>query len=224
MKSYPTFKRFHGFTLIELIVVIAILATLMGIAYPAIMSYRESANKAAADKIGKDIVGAVHQFRQDHNGILPFDPQMAKPNREDQIFLNTDRGKDAHLVSIITGYEEGDEKFNINNQAYMNPAKVEDRSNGLYGDSQSELGLYDPWGSPYYIVLCESDDGCIDPFTGKRYRGECCMVYSTGPDRAGIAPAHQGRKKKGKKSAALVEEEEDLIQDNVYSWKKITKK
>lgn len=223
----------RGFTLIELIVVIAILATLMGIAFPAIMGFRENANISSASKTCMDIVSGVNSFKQDHNGILPFRTDQAKPNREDQIYLITEFKKDAGMLAALTGYEEGDDKLNINNEAYIKPTKADKKEDGLYGEGD-ELSLYDPWGMPYYVVLCEMDDGCIDPFTHKRQRRENCLVYSTGPDKDGIADAHTGKRKKtagapkgkkAKEAAKLAAQEaEDALQDNVYSWKKSVKK
>ena len=233
MKTATRFSHLRGFTLIELIVVIAILATLMGISYPAIMGFQENARIAAASKTCVDVVSGVSHFKQDHNGIMPYYPNSTKPNRDDQIYLTTEAGKDAGLVSILTGYEEGDERLNINNEAYMKPTKAEEPRDGLYGESASELTLYDPWGKPYYVVLCETLDGCIDPFTNKRIRRENCLVYGLGPDGEGIAPAHLGNKArrtaakgkgKGKSRAEAEEDAEDALLDNVYSWKKNVKK
>lgn len=228
-----------GFTLIELIVVIAILAALAGISYPAIMSTQNSARISASSKTCMDIVSGFASFKQDYNGILPIYTREAKPNRDDQIYLSTLPGKNAGMLGILTGYEEeGEEKLNRNSQAYLNPNKVENPRDGLYGETPDELGLYDPWGNPYYIVVCEMDDGCIDPFTNKRRRRENCLVYGLGPDGEGIAPPHSDKPahrkkgaKGGKKSKAelraareAAEEEEEAIQDNIYSWKKTAKK
>ncbi len=233
-----SFAQHGGFTLIELIVVIAILATLAGISYPAIMAVQDNARISASSKACMDIVSGVSSFKQDSNGMLPFYTKEAKPDRDDQIYLSTLPGKNAGLLSILTGYEEDeDDKLNRNNEAYIKPSKAEDPRDGLYGESAAELGLYDPWGKPYYIVLCEMDDGCIDPFTGKRIRRENCLVYGLGPDGEGIAPPHSDKParkkiaKGGKQSKAArraareaAEEEEEAIQDNIFSWKKKAKK
>ena len=226
-----------GFTLIELIVVIAILATLAGISYPAIMSVQDNARVSSSSKACMDIVSGVSSFKQDYNGILPFYTSEAKPNRDDQIYLSTLPGKNAGMLSILTGYEEGDEKLNRNNEAYIKPTKVDDPRDGLHGENADELGFYDPWGKPYYIVLCEMDDGCIDPFTDKRIRRENCLVYGLGPDGEGISPPHSdkparkasakgGKQSKAARQAAreAAEEEEEAIQDNIFSWKKAAKK
>ena len=46
MNTYPNFKK--GFTLIELMIVVAIIAILVGIAYPAYNDYLIKANRSAA--------------------------------------------------------------------------------------------------------------------------------------------------------------------------------
>lgn len=225
MKNTNAIRQSRGFTLLELIVVIMILATLGGIAYPTIMGFQENARISAANKTCMDIVAGVAQFKQDHNGLLPYSTDHMKPDRDDQVYLTTLAGKDATLISVLTGYEEGDTRLNVNNEAYMKPTKAESPQDGLYGESADELSLYDPWGHPYYIVLSESMDGCLDPFTGKRVRRETCLVYSTGKDGEGIAPAHAGKKaRKGGKNKASAEDEEDALLDNIYSWKKNKKK
>lgn len=238
MKLFTSAQKHRGFTLIELIVVIAILATLMGISYPAIIGFQENARISAANKTCVDLVSGVASFKQDHNGILPFYPNQTKPNKNDQIYLSTEANKDAGLVSILSGYEDGDEKLNINNEAYIKPTKTEEPRDGLFGESAQDLSLFDPWGKPYYIVLCEMDDGCIDPFTNKRIRKENCLVYCLGPDSEGIAEAHTAKKrskasaggtKRTKAEARLAaqrakEDAEDAITDNIYSWKKTVKK
>ena len=229
MKSMHASKQFRGFTLLELIVVIMILATLAGIAYPTIMSFTENARISAANKTCLDIVNGVAQFKQDHNGVLPYQSNRVKPDRDDQVYLTTLPGKDASLVSVLTGSEEGDTRLNVNNEAYMKPKKAEEKRDGLFGDTESELGLYDAWGNPFYIVISESMNGCMDPFTGKRIRRESCLTYSTGPSGQGIAPAHAGRKLRSSRNktqaqkAAAAEEAEEGLADNIYSWKKTKK-
>lgn len=228
MKSTYVSRHFRGFTLLELIVVIMILATLGGIAYPTIMGFQENARIASANKTCMDIVAGVAQFKQDHNGVLPYLADRARPDRDDQVYLTTLPGKDATLLAVLTGYEDSTNKLNINNEAYIKPTKANEQRDGLYGEDGDTLGLYDPWGKPYYIVLSESMNGCKDPFTGKTVRREQCLVYSTGPDGDGAAPAHAGRKRSKARThaqkAAAAEAAEDAIIDNIYSWKKTTKK
>ena len=102
MKISLSPRSAKGFTLIELIIVIAILATLAGIAYPTYMSIQTNAARTAAKKVCTDIVAAVDSFKQDNNGLMPYDTEMAQPNAKDQIYLSTVAGEDANMIKILT--------------------------------------------------------------------------------------------------------------------------
>ena len=215
MKIATCLRRKLGFTLLELIVVIAILGTLMGIAYPTIMGVQENARIASSAKVCADVVAGVSGFKQDHNGILPYYPKKVKPDKNDQIYLSTLPGKDAGMLGILTGYEDASTKLNINNEPYMKPSRAESARDGLFSGETGKLGLYDPWGKPYYVVICETEEGCIDPFTDVRIGRENCLVYGLGPDSDGIAPAHvdkprtsRGKTGKSKSKAGKKEKKE----------------
>ncbi len=246
MKSNFLSRKPKGFTLIELIIVIGILAVLSSIAYPTYMAISENAKRAAVEKVCIDIVTGVERYAQDNNGALPYDSSMVKPDAEDQIYLESAEGKDARLVEILTDRERDDDnRLNTSRDTYLRSDEKQDtaKRDGLYVDEVSgEVSLYDTWGKPYYIILCEEQEGCVDPFhpKRKRFRGKHCFVYSTGPDMEGSAheasrPSASGGKsgkkggKKGKKqsrkekqaaAAAAAEALEEVLEDNVYSWKK----
>lgn len=223
-----------GFTLIELIIVIAILATLAGIAYPTYMSIQENAKGTAAKKACLDIVEGVTRYSQDNNGMLPYDAKEVEPDNEDQIYLETSAGKDARLIQVLTNREEDDDnRLNVTRDTYLRSDEQDKPFDGLYIDSSEGINFYDPWGHAYQVVLCEEEKGCIDPFNAKkRFRGKKCLVYSLGADGEGMgmtaATAKSTRKsgktgKGGKKAAAEAaaasEAEEEAIEDNIYSWK-----
>lgn len=212
-----------GFTLIELIIVIAILATLAGIAYPTYMSIQTNAARTAAKKVCTDIVSAVDSFKQDNNGLMPYDSEQAEPDDKDQIHLTTISGEDAGMIKILTNREDDeDRRFNSTRDVYLRSDEQEKPMDGLYVNDANEVSFYDPWGKPYYITICEEDEGAIDPFTKRRYRGKNCLVYSTGPDQEGVADTTTTTTKKpkgAKPSAAAADEAEEALEDNVYSWK-----
>lgn len=228
MKTTFSRSRFKGFTLIELIIVIAILATLASIAYPTYMSIQENAARTAAKKSCTDIVTGVERFKQDNNGMLPYDPNEATPDGKDQIYLETVEGKDAKLIKVLTNREEDDDaRLNSSRDTYLRSDEQEQPMGGLFIDSSEGVNFYDPWGQPFYIVLCEEEQGAIDPFTSKRLRGKNCLVYSTGPDQDGKASvaaadadedAPKGKRSR-KAAAAAAELAEEALEDNVYSWK-----
>ncbi len=243
MKSNFLSRKRQGFTLIELLVVIGILAALAGVAYPTYNAISASAKRTAAEKVCTDIVTAVERYAQDNNQLLPYDSDRVRPDANDQIYLESAEGKDARLIEILTNRETGDrDRLNKAREVYLrSDEKTSEgpKSDGLFVDEATgEVSLYDAWGKPYYIILCEEQEGCVDPFSPKRkrYRGKHCFVYSTGPDGEGAASEYvaaakgskkggKGNKKGNKKqqqqaAQTALEEMADAIEDNVYSWKK----
>ena len=236
MKMTFTNRNKKGFTLIELIVVIAILATLATIGGGAVLRYLETAKETPARETCMRIVQGATNFRNDH-GVLPFRTSMAEPTEENnyQVSLVTADGKDADMLAILTNNEtvDDEERMNTTRDTYFPADEQEKKMDGMYRDPNTDaLSLYDPWGKPYYVMMCEESEGCTDPFTGKQLRGKNCIAYCLGANGTGIAPEAtpaRGKKTKpkgNKKPAeASIEEEEmqEAIADNIYSWKKSAK-
>ncbi len=71
MKLLALKKKKKGFTLLELLVVLAILAILIAIAVPVYKNQKEKAAITAHNANVRVLETAVESYRQDHNGDLP---------------------------------------------------------------------------------------------------------------------------------------------------------
>ncbi len=238
MKTQALSSLKKGFTLIELIVVIAILAVLAGIAYPTLMSMKERPLITAANKTATDLVQGINNFKSDHNGILPIKGNRLKEDKNDQYNLITENGEDASLVEILTNREDknDDDIVNSSQEVYMRSDVQESPRDGLFISDDDKVNLFDPWGKPYYIVLTYNDaDGCIDPFT-KKSTGKPVIIFSLGQDMEGVpanfessSPARSSRSSRSRKSSKSSRssarqsdaELKEQILDNIYSWKKL---
>ncbi len=80
MKLHRPFRRSGGFTLVELLVVIGIIALLISILLPALSHVREEANKAKCSKNLQTIADAMHQYSIQNNGKFPRTYFNLKPN------------------------------------------------------------------------------------------------------------------------------------------------
>lgn len=228
MKVLTRDKGRRGFTLIEILIVIAIIATLASVAYPIFTSYLQDARAMESRKHCMDIANAIEDFKRDNNSMWPLHADELD-NSQEVITLTTEPGKDGGLLEILTAREKGDDRVNERRYMYLKGDLNEDPRGGIYEDVAGGIGFYDPWGKPYTVLITDLEgDGLADPFTGKNTRKQV-LVYGNGPDGK-AAPLHKEKKRKktvkkkgrkGKHAEAPVSTGEEVNEDNVYSWKKV---
>lgn len=192
-----------AFTLVELLTVIAIIAILMGLLFPAIGIVQNQARKAEAKTACMNILAAVKAYQTEYGKYPnPKGATSGTPTPGDVIVGDMTAGKAS---------EDNDELFNIlrakpvgvNLNHALNPRRLvffegksvsnSDAPKGGFADSATAGkavpgAFYDPWGAQYCVVIDADYDNVLDTipyadFTGATKGPQTgCGVYSLGKD------------------------------------------
>ncbi len=202
LRSFSGYKR--GFTLIEILLVMAIIAILVSIAYPVITSKLVEAKRTESRKHCSDIERGIKDFYEDYSS-WPVKNEGAISDSGRGTTIRTTERDPADLITILYGKERGENRINEKKNQYITGTLVETKVDGIYrrGDS---YGYYDPWGEAYYVEITHNVDGegLPDPCaTGATTStDQNVIVWGTGPDKSGSRGAGEETK------------------DNVFSYKK----
>jgi prepilin-type N-terminal cleavage/methylation domain-containing protein len=146
MKTQPL-RRKNGFTLVELLVVITIIAVLAGAAAPMAMSAVQKGKKTKALNTCVAITSAVNNYYTEY-GAMP------KDGLSEDIKLDTKT--DLDFLKVLLGTESGNTPLNPRAIKFLNVEQGKGNKDGLMyasGSSDKITGLYDPWGGRYYVML-----------------------------------------------------------------------
>lgn len=90
----------RGFTLIELMIVIAIIAILAAILIPNFLHARAESQTAACEGNEKSIATAMEEYAVDHNGTYPTIPTLITPYLD---FSFVDPSGGGYTITLPTG-------------------------------------------------------------------------------------------------------------------------
>lgn len=162
MKTPPPI-RFSGFTLVELLTVIAIIAVLMGLLFPATRSVMNAARGATAKTDITQLVTAINAYYTEY-GKLPT--ATSSPSDASEATQGWFQGPqsggqyNSQLVRVLAG--ENHNGLNSRKIVFLEvkPAKGEDGS--WRGGVDEDFVFYDPWGTPYGIKMDTSYNGIVE--------------------------------------------------------------
>jgi prepilin-type N-terminal cleavage/methylation domain-containing protein len=228
-----------AFTLIELLTVIAIIAILMGLLFPAIGLVKEQANKARAKNDVSNIVTAIRTYNVEY-GKYPSVVDKTKPTSEDSVkdAICGDEAAGAEpdatnskLFNTLRAIPEGINKEPLHG---LNPKRVvffEGRSvsniqqpRGGFVDKEGagenvKGNYYDPWGKQYTIIIDQNYNNILD--LQKQYTDFTETAKDDTDDkgiRAGVGVFSLGKDNTLGKTGNKLYKEGSEISDDVVSW------
>jgi prepilin-type N-terminal cleavage/methylation domain-containing protein len=162
-----------AFTLIELLTVIAIVAVLMGLLFPALQGAKDSARRAEAATTVRGVVAASKSYYNDYGKYPPIN--TAQQGDYYSFGDSTNGGCKANnsdLFDVLRAINRGvntDHKLNKRQQRYYEAPKAKDPKNPRSGfcDGSEFTGgnqgqLMDPWGTQYCVILDASGEEKIN--------------------------------------------------------------
>ncbi len=171
-----------GFTLIEILVVIAIIAILASISYGPIIEFMEKGKEAEAKKVAKDFQIAITTFQEDYDGNLPYDGTY--PDEDTNLTSNN-----VNFLAVLMGAESAND-INEKEKPYFTGKNAQNKRNGFVLNGEVIQGFVDHWGNPYTMRLDYDADKEIDTalitsptgvYTGKQRIGTA-IVATPGKD------------------------------------------
>jgi prepilin-type N-terminal cleavage/methylation domain-containing protein len=170
-------KQRRAFTLIELLIVIAIIGILMALLFPAVNGAMNSVKKAQAQNDAVQLVIATQAF------FTEYGKQALKWPWNDDDWTFDAGHPNKTLIEILTG--TGTEGTNNPRKIQFIETKAAKKSgtnwvNGVAPDGN----FYDPWGTPYFIRIdCDYNGQVRSPYDDSVIIRKSVLAWSAGPDK-----------------------------------------
>ena len=192
-----------AFTLIEMLIVVAIIAILVGLLFPAFKAVQNQARSTQAKNDLTQIVNAVNAFYTDY-GRYPTSvtgadvsfswdvPPASRPDPYNNVLLNELRG--CQLINgVLDPSCSAVATLNTRQIVFISPPTVKDPTNPRSGIGTVNLSspkgtYYDPWGAPYILVIDSSYDNHVPNIygatggAGVNPISQGVIAWSNGPD------------------------------------------
>src|SRR5438477_4033109 len=183
-------KDSRGFTMIEMVVVLAVIAILAAVLTPIVTSYVEKARVNTATNDVKKIAAAVIQFNTDTK-VWPIYTSTSFPTEATGVnstvfdFAAT-TGNDAIVPTTGSGHDwpiAGGTPGDLNAIVNQNAMDLALTGNRAWHVAYSEMGE-DPWGTKYYINAKFLKPGASSTHgSGGTATPTAVYIISAGPDQ-----------------------------------------
>lgn len=184
MTSFTRFtaRASKGFTLMELMVVMAIIAVLIGILVPVSSSAMREMRKVQAQKTCSDLRSAIMMFQTEYKRFPAVNG--VHPGTDSVIETDANTG----LISVLVAMPNNAlvEQVNRRGIAYFSDkaARSEDKPGVYRKDNNAQLK--DPWGNFYRVIMDTDYNNQIEVETGEganRVIYNVLAVHSFGPNK-----------------------------------------
>jgi prepilin-type N-terminal cleavage/methylation domain-containing protein len=172
-------RRDGGFTLLELLVVIAVIAALAGLLFPAIQSTLERARKVQAKNDLVQIVTAVNAFYTEY-GQYPLVGTVSTPDAT----YGNGGGNSSALLNELRGKTNS---LNTRQIIFISPPEDATQTNPK-GKIGTDGQFHDPWANVYAIRIDADYDGEVaNPYNSNAGAGPAnirqgVIAWSIGKD------------------------------------------
>ncbi|HME87584.1 MAG TPA: prepilin-type N-terminal cleavage/methylation domain-containing protein [Chthoniobacterales bacterium] len=172
----------QGFTLMELLIVIAIIVILMGLLFPAFKGVQDQAKRTQAKNDLTQIVTAVNAFYTEY-GKYPTTVTSGDATYGPG-------GSDTENGDVFKELRGTSTALNTRQVVFINPPVAKDQTNPKSGIKSSSSGYYDPWGTEYAVAMdANYDNQVANPYGNNNGAGadplrQGAIAWSLGKDTA----------------------------------------